>query len=126
MIFHAALRPARTFAGNLRHAAAPAAVIDRHFQNAQARGRDAHLHFEIPAIGFLAHAEAAQLRDAHGAERRHVGEAHAIDEPHQRAGEVAGDELLRRHAAGFAVAAQARAHDEIRLAPRHRRRRRPA
>ncbi len=63
-----------------------------------------HLHFEIPAVGGLAHAEAPQIVDVHGPERRHVREAHAPDEPHERSGHVPRNDLLRRHAAGLALA----------------------
>jgi hypothetical protein len=96
-------------------------MVHRDLADAQACGRDPHLHFQVPAIGGLAHAERAQLADPHGAKRRHVGEAHAVDEAHQHAGEMSGDELLRRHAARLARAAQPRAHDEVRLTARDRR-----
>ena len=82
-------------------------MIDRNFDNAVARRRGAHLHFQIPAIGFLLHAERAQAIGAQGAERRHVGEAHAISDAQQQPGDPAGDDLLRRHAARLAMAAQA-------------------
>src|SRR5438270_281520 len=60
--------PGDEISRHLGDAAAPAAVIHRYFANAQACGRDAHLHLQIPAVGLLAHAEAAQLREADRAE----------------------------------------------------------
>ena len=40
----------------------------------------AHLHFEVPAVGHLAHAEAEQCVAADRAHRSHVGIAHAIEQ----------------------------------------------
>ena len=115
------VQPRGEVAGNLGFPAAPAAVIDRDFRAAQAARGDPHLHFQIPAIGRLGHAEHLQRFRPHGAERRHVGEPGAIDDAQQQAREKAGRDLLRRQAARFATAAQAGAHDEIRLIVRHRR-----
>src|SRR5882762_2527456 len=51
----------------IRAAVAAAAMIDGDLEDTQTGGRDAHLHFQIPAIRDLAHAELPQFRDTHGA-----------------------------------------------------------
>src|SRR5262245_8786086 len=107
-------------ARDLRHAALAAAMIDRNLADAQALRGGAHLHFEVPAVSKLAHAEIAERGRAYRAEWRHVGIADAVDEAQQQSGKPPGDPLLRRHAAGFAPAAQARPHYEIGFAARNR------
>ena len=84
------------------------------------RRRRAHLHFQVPAIGRLGHAQCAQAAHGDRAERRHVGETHAVGQPQQQPGEPAGDKLLRSQAAWLAAPARARAHHEICFAVRDR------
>jgi hypothetical protein len=107
-------------ARHFRNAAPPAAMINRDFYDPTSGSGRAHLHFEIPSIGWLSHMEQAQTVDAHGAEWRHVGKAHAIGDAQEQAGEPASDDLLRRHATRLASTAQARAHNEVCLIRRNR------
>src|SRR5262245_6073094 len=74
-------------ARNLRCAAPTPAMVDRHLADAKAGGGGAHLHFQVPAVGRLTHVEAPKCLSTHGPERRHVGEADAIDEPQECASE---------------------------------------
>jgi hypothetical protein len=90
-----------------------AAIADRHFQDAQARTRRSHLHFQIPTVGELAHAELQQRVAADGSKRAHVGIAHAVKQPGQNAGDAAGGKLVPGHAAWLAHAAGARGDDEV-------------
>jgi methyl-accepting chemotaxis protein len=99
--------------GNFGLAAEAAAIGHRHFQHAQPGAGDAHLHFQIPAVGQFAHAELEQCFAPDGAKRAHVGEAHAIEQAGQPARDQPGRNLVRRHAAGFALTGGARGDDEI-------------
>ena len=85
---------------------------DRDLTRRQSCRGDAHQHFEIPAIGRLAHPEASERVAPNGAEGRHVGETHAVDETQQQAGQAAGGDLLQRKASRLMPAAQARAVHE--------------
>ncbi len=71
---HGAAERARDLGG----AAAAAAIWHRHFENAQAGARRPHLHFDVPAIGHLAHVEAFEAVAADGAIGAHIGVAHAV------------------------------------------------
>jgi hypothetical protein len=101
------------FTPALTEPAKAAPIGDRHFQHAQARTRHPHLHFQIPTIGELAHAEPEQRVAADGTERAHVGIAHAVEQPRQNTGDAAGDKLVPGHAARLARAAGARSNDEV-------------
>src|SRR5262249_23428484 len=103
-------------AGDLRVAAAPAPVVNGQLQDAKPRLRCAHLLLEVPAIGFLGHAEALQRVAADGAKGTHIAVAHAIEQAQEMARDPAGRELRRVHAARLAPAADPRADDEILLA----------
>ena len=117
----AALMLPREIARDLGGAAAAAAIGHRNFEDAQAGAGGAHLHLDVPAIGHLAHAEREQRVAADRAERAHVGVAHAVEQPHAEPGEKARRELVPRHAAGLARAAQPRADDEVASAGADRR-----
>ena len=85
-------------------------------------GRGPHLHLEVPAVGLLAHAEAVERVAPDRAERRHVGEAHAVAQRGSagrrdaRPGSAAGARLP-----GSRAPAQARAEHEVGAAPLDRR-----
>src|SRR6516225_11775895 len=61
-----------------------------------------HLHFEVPAIGHLAHAEARQHIGADCPEGAHVCVPSPIDEADGGANDVAGEHLVGSHAPLFA------------------------
>ena len=113
MIFRPALSEPRNEPATFELAAAAPAIGDRQFDDAKPGARHPHLHFQIPAVSHLAHAERQQGVAADGAERAHVGVAHAVEQFRQPAGKEPGEKLMRRHAAGFALAAGARGDDEI-------------
>src|SRR3984893_3779945 len=98
---------------HLRIAAAPPTVVDRNLQNAQPRPRRAHLHFEIPSIGELAHGELEQGVTPDCAQRAHIGVAHAVKPPHAPTGHATGSELMPGDASLLALAARARSEHEI-------------
>ena len=64
---------------------------------------------------------ASKVVAADGAERAHIGIAHAVEQLGQPAGDEPGDNLVRRHAARLALAARARGDDEIASAGANRR-----
>ena len=86
---------------------------DRQLDDAQAGARRPHLHFEVPAVGLFAHAEPHQRIAPDRAERAHIGVADAVEQPHRRADDPAGKQLMRGHAARLPLAAGARADHEI-------------
>src|SRR5438876_10468067 len=88
-------------------------MIHRHFQNAQSLSRCAHLHLEIPSVGFLLHPESIQRLPPDRPERTHVGVANTIEKSQKNAGNAAGEDLLEVHASRFALAARARTDHEI-------------
>ncbi len=88
-------------------------VGDRQFEHAQFPPRHPHLHFQIPAISEFAHVERQQGIAADGAQRAHVGIGDAIAEPDEGTGDKADENLMATHAARFALAAHARADDEV-------------
>src|SRR5437899_5215297 len=67
---------------HLRIAAAPPTVVDGNFQDAQPRSGGAHLHFDIPSIGELAHCELEQRLTPDRPQRAHIRVPNAIEEPH--------------------------------------------
>ena len=95
-------------ARDFRHPGDPPALAHRNFLRRHAGGRDPHQHFQIPAIGQIAHAEAVEGVAPDGAKRRHVGETNAVDQPNEQAADMAGHKLLQRQAAGLALTAHAR------------------
>src|SRR6516164_8616991 len=103
----------RQAAGNLRHAADATAMIHRDLENAQFGAGRPHLHFEVPTIGHLAHAEPKQRLAADRTKRAHVGKTSAVKQTQREAGSVAGNDLMRVHTAGFTAAAGARTNNEI-------------
>ena len=94
MIFRPALSEPRSEPATFELAAEAAAIGDRQFDDAKARARHPHLHFQIPAIGHFAHAERQQGVAADGAERAHVGIAYAVEEFRQPAGQKPGEKLM--------------------------------
>ena len=55
-------------------------VLDT-LENAQTCPRGAHLHLDIPSVGFLAHSEPNEGVAPNGAKRAHVGITHAVEQP---------------------------------------------
>src|ERR1700730_18478260 len=96
-----------------RIAAAPATIVDRNLQDAQPRSRRAHLHFEIPSIGELAHGELEQRLAPDRPQRAHIGVAHAVKEPHAPTGHATGSELMPGDTSLLPPAARARYEHEI-------------
>ena len=63
---------------HLGDAAGAAALTDRHLHDAHPRGGGSHLHFQVPAERFLAHAESLERVPPDGAKRRHIREARPV------------------------------------------------
>ena len=74
------------------------------------------MHFDIPAVGELAHSKLQQRVATDGPESAHVGVAHAVKEPHPPAGQNTRRELVPGDASRLAFAACARSDDEIEAA----------
>src|ERR1700730_1174931 len=74
-----------------------AAMRHGELQYAQAGARRPHLHFEIPAIGHLAHAEPPQRIGADRPESAHVGKAHPVKKTDRSANRAAGQRLMGSH-----------------------------
>src|SRR6202521_976882 len=83
------------------------------FQNAQSCTRGAHLHLEIPPVGFFLHPESIQRLPPDRPERTHVGIANTVEKSQKNAGDAAGEDLLEVHASRFALSACARTDHEI-------------
>src|SRR5262249_11438587 len=98
---------------HFRIAAAPPTVVDRNLQDAQPCSGSAHLHFEIPSIGELAHCELEQGITPDRPQRAHIRVAHAVKKPHAPTGQATGRELMPGDASPLALAARARSDDEI-------------
>src|SRR5262249_21901084 len=99
--------------GHLRTAAAPPTVVDWNLQNAQTRSGGAHLHFDIPSIGQLAHPELEQRLAPDRPQGAHIRIAHPVKKPHAPAGQATGGELMPGDASPLALAARARSNHEI-------------
>src|ERR1051325_4704524 len=95
-------------------------MVDGNFENPETGARGAHLHLQIPAVRFFAHPEFLERIAANGAEGRHVGVAHAVQDRQYPAGETSRENLLQVHAAGLALPAGARTDHEIVRAARDR------
>src|SRR5438132_13521040 len=72
-------RPAQR-SGNFRFSTSSAMMIHRHFKNAHSRPRRTHLHFKIPTVGLLAHAEPLKRISPNRAKRTHVCVTNPIKE----------------------------------------------
>src|SRR3979411_1030016 len=84
-----------------------------HFQNAQSGTRGAHLHLEIPSVGFFLHPESIQRLPPDGPERTHIGIANTVEKSKENAGDAAGENLLKIHASRFPLSTRARTDHEI-------------
>src|SRR2546427_11888119 len=105
---------------DLGAAAAATMIVDGNLQDAQARGRGAHLHLDVPAIGPLAHSKPEQHLASNRTQGRHIGVAHAIKETNGQTGESAGGELMPGDTAGGTLSTRTRADDKIPLAAEDR------
>src|SRR5450755_3624694 len=90
-------------------------MTHRHFQNAQPSARGAHLHLEIPPVGFLLHPESIQRITPDGAEGTHIGITNTIEKSQKDAGDATAENLLEVHASRFALPARAGTDHEILL-----------
>src|SRR5438477_8482176 len=88
-------------------------MIDRDLENSKVFSCRAHLHFEIPSVGFSAHAETGQSSRANCAEWAHIRITDSIQEPDERPDQPAGKKLLEIHAPGLALSTGARTDHEI-------------
>ena len=88
-------------------------MINRYFQNAQARSRRFHLHLQIPAIGLFTHREFLQSITPNCPKWGHVGVMDAIQCADQKSGQISGEYLLRVHAPCLAVSAGARTDHKV-------------
>src|SRR5262249_41514202 len=92
---------------HLRISAAPPTVVDRNLQDAQPCSGGAHLHFEIPSIGELAHRELEQGITPDRPQRAHPRVPHPEKKPHAPPREVPGRALMTGDAPLLALAARA-------------------
>src|SRR4051812_11415842 len=88
-------------------------MVHGNLQHAQWRARGSHLHFKIPAIGPLFHAQLVERLPPDRAERTHVGIADAVQQPEEPSRDTSGKHLLEVHAAALPFAAGSRPNDEI-------------
>jgi hypothetical protein len=100
-------------AGHFRFAARAPAMVYGNFENAQARARSFHLHFQIPAVSFLAHAKFHERVLSDGAKRAHVGVTNPVKRSQNESSDASRQDLLEIHAVGFALASRTRANNEI-------------
>ena len=92
-----------------------AAVVDGELEDAEVVLDGFDLHFEVPAVGELGHAEGGEGGAADGTEGSHVGVADALEEAEEDADEVGREDLAGEHGAGRAAAADAGADGEVGL-----------
>src|SRR5450755_4916672 len=88
-------------------------MTHRHFQNAPPRARCAHLHLEIPPVGFFLHPESIQRITPDGTEGTHIGITDTVEKSQKKARDAAGENLLEVHASRFALPARARTDHEV-------------
>src|ERR1700737_4514250 len=105
---------------NLRFAGETPTVWHRELKNPEPGPGCPHLHFEVPAIGHLAHPEPRQRVAADRPEGAHVRIAHGVDQADCRANDVTGERLMGSHAAALADTAGAGADHEIVFVLHHR------
>ena len=101
--------------GDLADASYAATIINRNLADAETVLGGFDLHFKVPAVGELRHAQLLEGRTANGAEGTHVGIADALQEAQEEADEVSGEDLAGEHGAGLPAATDARAEDEVGL-----------
>src|SRR6266404_2376524 len=87
-------------------------MIHRHFQNTE-KARRAHLHLQIPAVSWLAHPKSFERVAPDSAKWAHVGIANAVKKSQNQAGDSSRKNLLKIHAARFALAPCARTDHKI-------------
>ena len=85
-------------------AAGAAPMLHRDLENAQTPARDAHLHFKVPPVGLLSHAELVEHIATDCSKWRHVRVFHAIQNPKQKTGNATGQNLLKIHTPMLALA----------------------
>src|SRR5947207_8388530 len=100
-------------AGDLRFAGETPTVRHLELENPEPSPGCPHLHFEVPAIGHLAHSEPRQRVGADCPEGAHVCIAHGVDKADCRANDETGERLMGSHAAGLMDTAGAGADHEI-------------
>ena len=88
-------------------------MIHRRFQNPEANTRRAHLHLQIPAVSWLAHPEPIERVASDSAKWAHVGVTNAVKKSQNQAGDSSGKNLLKVHAARFALASRTRTDHKI-------------
>src|ERR1700738_4359604 len=100
-------------AGHLRFPGETPTVWHRELENPEPGPGCPHLHFEVPAIGHLAHPETRQRIGTDCPEGAHVCIAHGVDKADCGANDVAGERLMGSHSALLAHSTGARADHEI-------------
>src|SRR6516165_9721440 len=101
---------------DLRTTGQAPAVGHRKLDDPEPRAGRPHLHFEVPAVSHLTHAEPRQRIGADCPERAHIGIPHSTDEADGGADQTAGEQLVRSHAAFFVQPAGPRADHEVEFA----------
>src|SRR6266851_5661390 len=91
------LHAAAKGSGHLRMTGEAPAVRHRKLENPESRTCRPHLHFEVPAIGHLAHPKACQRAGANCPEGAHIGVAHPIGETDRGPDDAAGNRLVGSH-----------------------------
>src|SRR5438094_6993802 len=94
-------------------------MVHGYFENTQAVERGFHLHFQIPAVGLLAHVEPFERITTNGTKWRHVRITNPVEQSQNQSGESPGKDLLEIHAARFALSAGSRADHKIVRPPCH-------
>src|SRR5262249_42749926 len=88
-------------------------MVHWHLDDAQSRTRRFHLHFQIPAVSFLAHVQVCERIAPDGAKRAHVRVRNAVKQLRYPSDNSPGYHLLEIHAAWFTLPARARSDHEI-------------
>src|SRR5438477_9929476 len=88
-------------------------MVHGDFENTQAVARGFHLHFQIPAVGLLAHVEPFERITTNGTKWRHVRITNPVEQSQNQSSESPRKDLLEIQAARFALSAGSRADHEI-------------
>src|SRR5215211_4876583 len=88
-------------------------IVHWHFQCRHARSCRTHLHLQWPAVSFFPQVETIQGVATNRAEWSHVGGTDAVQDAQEKTNHVTGKNLVKVHAATFALAARARTDHEL-------------
>src|ERR1700752_4572294 len=88
--------------------AGPSPIVNRHFYRSHVRSGRAHLHLQRPSVRLFLQVEPFQSITTNRTKRSHIGRMNAVQDQEKGADHVARENLVKVHAARFALAARAR------------------